>query len=91
MANGLGLQEELDFGAGAYYYADIPEFEKYLAWDAFKTSLPLPSLSRHLPGLGILRLQDMGMGGQKEKVVCRSCGKTTELEYASSVNVAPES
>ncbi len=28
------------FGAGAYYYADIPEFEKYLAWDAFKTSLP---------------------------------------------------
>ena len=35
-----GIQEELDFGAGAYYYADIPEFEKYLAWDAFKTSLP---------------------------------------------------
>ena len=30
----------------------------------------------------------MGMGGQKEKVSCRSCGKTTELEYASSVNVA---
>ncbi len=40
MANGLGLQEELDFGAGAYYYADIPDFEKYLAWDAFSTTLP---------------------------------------------------
>ena len=35
MANGLGLQEGLDFGAGAYYYADIRDFEKYLAWDAF--------------------------------------------------------
>ncbi len=29
MANGLGLSDTLDFGAGAYYYADIPEFEKY--------------------------------------------------------------
>lgn len=29
MGRGAGLQEELDFGAGAYYYADIPDFEKY--------------------------------------------------------------
>jgi len=29
MINGIGLNENLDFGAGAYYYADIPEFEKY--------------------------------------------------------------
>ena len=27
MINRIGLQDELDFGAGAYYYADIPEFE----------------------------------------------------------------
>jgi len=40
MARGLGLMDELDFGAGAYYYADIPAFEKYLAWDAFKPALP---------------------------------------------------
>ncbi len=40
MASGKGLQEGLDFGAGAYYYADIPEFEKYLAWDAFSEALP---------------------------------------------------
>lgn len=40
MFKSLGLQPELDFGAGAYYYTDIPDFEKYLAWDAFKTSLP---------------------------------------------------
>ena len=30
MANGLGLIDGLDFGAGAYYYADIPQFAKYL-------------------------------------------------------------
>ena len=28
MANGIGLVDSLDFGAGAYYYADIPEFDK---------------------------------------------------------------
>ena len=26
MKNGFGLLEQLDFGAGAYYYADIPGF-----------------------------------------------------------------
>lgn len=40
MANGVGLQDSLDFGAGAYYYADIPEFDKYLAWDAYSETLP---------------------------------------------------
>ena len=40
MAGKYGLQEELDFGAGSYYYADIPEFDKYLHWDAFTASLP---------------------------------------------------
>ena len=40
MARGAGLQEELDFGAGAYYYADIPEFERYLGADAFSATLP---------------------------------------------------
>ena len=40
MARGLGLRKELDFGAGAYYYADIPEFDKYLSWDVFTASLP---------------------------------------------------
>lgn len=29
MVRGLGLVPELDFGAGAYYYADIPEFDRY--------------------------------------------------------------
>lgn len=42
MARGLGLVEELDFGAGAYYYADIPGFEKYVRDDAYDSNLPLP-------------------------------------------------
>ena len=29
MINGLGLSDSLDFGAGAYYYADMPGFEKW--------------------------------------------------------------
>ena len=30
----------------------------------------------------------MGMGGQKEKVICRGCGKPHEVEYTGSVNVS---
>ena len=41
MANGLGLVEGLDFGAGAYYYADIPQFAKYVNGDHFKSSFPM--------------------------------------------------
>ena len=40
MANGLGLQDDLDFGAGAYYYADIPNFEKYVNRDTYTATLP---------------------------------------------------
>lgn len=41
MARGMGLAEGLDFGAGAYYYADIPEFEKVLRDGGFQTRVPL--------------------------------------------------
>ena len=41
MLNGFGLVSGLDFGAGAYYYADIPDFEKYMHDGAFHPSLPL--------------------------------------------------
>lgn len=30
MIRGLGLADAYDFGAGAYYYADIPDFEKHV-------------------------------------------------------------
>jgi len=41
MVHGIGLQDSLDFGAGAYYYADIPEFEKYVDKPAYTTSVPM--------------------------------------------------
>ena len=41
MVRRLGLNDELDFGAGAYYYADIPEFDKVLDTGSYASSLPL--------------------------------------------------
>ena len=29
MFRNIGLSDDLDFGAGAYYYADIPNFQEY--------------------------------------------------------------
>lgn len=40
MAHQLGLSDELDFGAGAYYYADIPNYQKYVREDVYHTSIP---------------------------------------------------
>ena len=40
MAHQIGLNPDLDFGAGAYYYADIPEYENTLDWDVYTPSLP---------------------------------------------------
>ena len=40
MVHGLGLNPDLDFGAGAYYYADIPEYQKVLNWDIYQARLP---------------------------------------------------
>jgi len=40
MINGLGLSEKYDFGAGAYYYADIPDYEKVINDDAYTAKLP---------------------------------------------------
>ena len=37
----LGLVEGYDFGAGAYYYADIPEFEKIMNDEAYRTTVPV--------------------------------------------------
>ena len=40
MVHQLGLQKDLDFGAGAYYYADIPDYEKVDADGKYITHLP---------------------------------------------------
>ncbi|MCI5829364.1 MAG: hypothetical protein UHY90_07705 [Treponema sp.] len=41
MVHGLGLVDSLDFGAGAYYYADIPEFQKYVDPDYYENKIPM--------------------------------------------------
>ena len=40
MVRGAGLSADHDFGAGAYYYADIPGFEKWLGGSSNPTSIP---------------------------------------------------
>ena len=40
MSKGLGLSDELDFGAGSYYYADIPEFDKHVNAGRFESGVP---------------------------------------------------
>ena len=40
MVRRVGLNPELDFGAGAYYYADIPDYQKTLDWDSYTARLP---------------------------------------------------
>lgn len=41
MVNQLGLVEGYDFGLGAYYYVDIPDFEKIVDQDAYKATVPV--------------------------------------------------
>lgn len=40
MKNHLGLADGLDFGAGAYYYADIPNFERFTDAGAYHSPVP---------------------------------------------------
>lgn len=40
MYHGLGLNPDYDFGAGAYYYADIPQFERFTPTEAYRTRVP---------------------------------------------------
>lgn len=44
MKNGQGLLEELDFGAGAYYYADIPGFASLVNASHYQSPVSMPVL-----------------------------------------------
>lgn len=44
MKNGLGLLEQLDFGAGAYYYADIPGFASLVNGSHYQSPVSMPVL-----------------------------------------------
>ena len=37
--NHMGITDGLDFGAGAYYYADIPDFERFVDGDAYTSQV----------------------------------------------------
>ncbi|MDD5912408.1 MAG: hypothetical protein PUC61_09865 [Bacteroidales bacterium] len=41
MLNQKGLVEGYDFGVGAYYYVDVPDFEKIVDDKAYKTEVPV--------------------------------------------------
>ena len=41
MYKNMGLISKFDFGAGAYYYTDIPNFEKYINNNIFKTKFSI--------------------------------------------------
>lgn len=41
MVRHLGLVEGYDFGLGAYYYVDIPDFDKIVHEDSYSTSVPV--------------------------------------------------
>ena len=43
MIHGLGLKDGYDFGAGAYYYADIPDFEKHVPQSEVPNPTDIPS------------------------------------------------
>lgn len=44
MANSLGLSDTLDFGAGAYFYADMPGFERWTSGNAYHSPVPMWAL-----------------------------------------------
>lgn len=44
MIHHLGLIDGLDFGAGAYYYADIPQFQKFVNGEHFQSQTPMWAL-----------------------------------------------
>lgn len=49
MGRGLGLVPGFDFGAGAYYYADIPEFDKFSTGSAEGRSWAVSQFADGLP------------------------------------------
>ena len=44
MQNGFGLLEQLDFGAGAYYYEDIPGFASLVNGSHYQSPVSMPIL-----------------------------------------------
>lgn len=41
MIHHMGLSDSLDFGAGAYYYADMPGFERWTNKEYYHSQIPI--------------------------------------------------
>ena len=41
MANRVGIVDKYDFGAGAYYYTDIPNYQEVIQDNIYHTAIPL--------------------------------------------------
>ncbi|MEE0955341.1 MAG: hypothetical protein U0L49_05915 [Eubacterium sp.] len=41
MVQSLGLSDKLDFGAGAYYYADMPGFQQWTDAPHYQSPVPM--------------------------------------------------
>lgn len=44
MARGMGLSDRLDFGAGAYFYADMPNFQQWTDLPHYQSPVPMWAL-----------------------------------------------
>lgn len=44
MVRGLGLSDNLDFGAGAYFYADMPNFQQWTDVQHYQSPVPMWAL-----------------------------------------------
>lgn len=57
MARHMGLSEKLDFGAGAYYYADMPGFEKWFNSVPYVSSVSPGLIVALFFGWGVLMMK----------------------------------
>ena len=74
MGHLMGLSENLDFGAGAYYYTDMPGFEKWFNSVPYVSTVPSWLIILLFLGWGILMMKlwlwidkknDCGKAGEK--------------------------
>ena len=67
MVNHMGLVDGLDFGAGAYYYADIPEFDRYARDDVYESPVSMWTVTALFLAWGAAMYRLLLWSDRKEK------------------------
>ena len=67
MKNGFGLLEQLDFGAGAYYYADIPGFASLVNGSHYQSPVSMPVLIILFLIWGFLNVPSVDLDGVRDQ------------------------